>query len=133
MKMRKFLQNKLWRDKAADRYRRSGSIIHTKPLSPEEYHEQLGIKLAEEALEVKTAESREQLVEEIADVMEVIEALLLAHHISQSEITEKQKAKRDERGGFLNRELIIVAEHPEGSFGAQYCLEQPNKYPEIIE
>ena len=130
--MRKFLQNKLWRDKAPDMMRSQGSIIHVINLTDKEYEEQLKIKLLEEAQEVCDAYERESIIEEMADLTEVIDALCALHRISLDELDAVQMKKRQERGGFYERAFVTVAEHPAGSFGEKYCRAQPDKYPEIF-
>ena len=42
--MRKFKQNKLWRDKAPALMKQMGSVIHCKNISDREYDEKLRIK-----------------------------------------------------------------------------------------
>lgn len=131
MKMRKFLQNKLWRDKAPHMMDARGSIIHIKKLTDAEFDQELRVKLLEEATEVKVAKSREELVGELADVNEVIKTICALHAISKEEIDAIQTQKCFDRGGFMERQYVTIAEHPEGSFGVEYCLAQPEKYPEI--
>lgn len=132
MKMRTFKQEKLWRDKLPDKMVKMGSVIHIKQLDDGEYDHQLRVKFIEEAEEVKVAKSRKELMEELADVLEVIDSLCALHNLSRSEIEMVQEKKRAERGGFLERKFVTIAEHPEGSFGEHYCLAQPEKYPEIV-
>ncbi len=133
MKMRKFLQNKLWRDKAPQLMENMGSVIHIKELSDEEYSHILGLKLLEEAEEVAAAQSSEERMSELADLYEVIDSLMALYKIDKDEVLISQEKKRSQRGGFVERKYVTVAEHPEGSFGESYCLAQKKKYPEIIE
>lgn len=132
MKFRKFKQNKLWRDKAVDRLQQTGSIIHWERLNDHEYSVQLKEKLIEEAQEVAQASTTEQLCEELADVLEVMNALCIAHGFTLKEVMVAREAKHDERGGFEGRKFVTVAEHLVGSFGEKYCLADPEKYPEIL-
>jgi predicted house-cleaning noncanonical NTP pyrophosphatase (MazG superfamily) len=129
--MHKFLQNKLWRDKMPEQLNKAGSVVHVLPLNDTEYDQQLRIKLSEETEEVCVAQSHEQLVEELADLYEVIDALCLLHKIDKETVHATQSKKRDKRGGFYERAFVTIAEHPAGSFGEHYCREQPNKYPEV--
>jgi predicted house-cleaning noncanonical NTP pyrophosphatase (MazG superfamily) len=131
MKMFTFLQNKLWRDKLPEKMERMGSVIHVKTLDDDAYDHELGRKLVEEAHEVALAATKDELIGELADVFEVIDALCALHGIPRNEILISQEKKREERGGFVQRKFVTVAEHPEGSFGEKYCREQPKKYPEI--
>lgn len=132
-KMRIFLQNKLWRDKLVDvMEQKHGSRLHVRSLTDTEFDEQLRIKLAEETQEVVVARSRDELVAELADVYEVIDTLARLHAITKEEIINSQTKKRNERGGFEGRKFVETAEHIVGSFGEQYCLADPTKYPEIV-
>lgn len=131
--MRKFRQNKLWRDKAPNIMRAQGSIIHVEQLDDAAYDNQLRTKLLEEAHEVNCALSREEIVAELADVYEVIDALLTLHTISHDELIASKEQRKAHRGGFFERQFVTVAEHPQGSFGERYCLNDAEKYPEIIE
>lgn len=131
MKMRKFKQDKLWRDKLPDVMTNLGSVIHIKQLTDQEYDAELRIKLLEEADEVKAAKNNTELIGELADVFEVIDAMIALHGINKNEIVAAQEQKRNQRGGFIERKFVTIAEHAQGSFGETYCLEQPTKYPEI--
>lgn len=130
--MRIFKQNKLWRDNAPDMMEQNhGSRIHWRRLDDVEFDKEIRIKLLEEADEVVAAKTRDALIGELADLYEVIDAIADLHSISTEEILAAQTKKRDERGGFMGRRFVDVAEHPVGSFGERYCLADPEKYPEI--
>jgi predicted house-cleaning noncanonical NTP pyrophosphatase (MazG superfamily) len=132
MKMRVFYQNKLWRDKAVILLQNQGSIMHWRYLDDAEFDRQLRHKLVEEASEVVAAQDRNELVSELADVLDIIEAIQKLHGISDDEIKAAREEKFTERGGFSGRMFVEKAEHPEGSFGEAYCRAQPEKYPEIV-
>ena len=132
MRRRTFQQNKLWRDKTPSMLEVTGSIIHRKHLDDAAYDQQLRIKLLEEADEVLKAKDQKALIEELADVFEVIDALCLLHNISRERVFAAQAAKREHKGGFDTRLFVTLAEHLEGSFGEKYCLADPKKYPEVL-
>ena len=129
--MRKFPSNKLWRDKTIDLCTQKGFVIHWKHLDDQEYDAALRSKLREESDEVCSAQSREELVAEIADVFEVIDSLGTLHNLTKDEIADYQAKKRSTNGGFFERKFVTSVEHPEGSPWIDYCLAQPEKYPEI--
>ncbi len=129
--MRKFRQNKLWRDKTPALMEETGSIIHIKNLSDIEYLTCLLDKLEEESIEVKQAIKKEDVVEELADVLEVLDAICEYYAINKDELEKCKQKKLSERGGFYKRKFVTVAEHQNNSFGEKYCLKQPEKYPEI--
>jgi predicted house-cleaning noncanonical NTP pyrophosphatase (MazG superfamily) len=134
-KMRKFRQNKLWRDTAAERLEREdGAIIHRIILDDQEYNKQLGLKLIEEAQEVATAKDKEEIISEIGDVLDVLDCIIKLHNCSQDEIDAARAKKIKERGGsYFNREFVTVSECLPGSFLEQYLLKQPDKYIEILD
>jgi predicted house-cleaning noncanonical NTP pyrophosphatase (MazG superfamily) len=129
--MHKFKQNKLWRDKIPAQRVFEGSLIHLKQLSDAEYDAELRTKLLEEADEVRVAHNASALLEELADLYEVVDAMCALHGITKEQLLAAQTKKREERGGFYGRTYVTVAEHPTGSFGEKYCRAQPEKYPEI--
>lgn len=129
--MRKFKQNKLWRDKSVENLEKSGSIIHWHRLNDDEFKDALGAKLIEEASEVFLAKTKTELINELADVFEVIDTMLKFHDVTFLEIQSAQRKKFAERGGFVGRMFVEVAEHPPGSEAEQYCLADAQKYPEL--
>lgn len=132
-KMRKFRENKLWRDKGPACQEARGSIIHLKSLTDEEYEAALRNKLIEEALEVKGAKTEEELIRELADMYEVIDTLIAFHGLQKETVLSVQESKRDRRGGLVERKFVTIAEHPEGSYNEKYCLSDPEKHPEVID
>jgi predicted house-cleaning noncanonical NTP pyrophosphatase (MazG superfamily) len=101
--------NKLVRDKIPDIIRNSGNDCKTTTLSNLDYIEALRQKLVEEAKEVAIAKP-EELAQELADVMEVIDALLAATGIEPEKVKEIQTEKRSQRGGFDNRIKLLWTE-----------------------
>jgi predicted house-cleaning noncanonical NTP pyrophosphatase (MazG superfamily) len=133
MKFRKFQQNKLWRDKLVERMELMGSKVHWTRLDDAAFSSELKIKFMEEAQEVHAAQTKEALLEELADVLEVISSFCDVHDFTLQDIMAIQEKKRQDRGGFKERKFVTIAEHQEDSFGEKYCLADPNKYPEIKE
>ena len=101
--------NKLVRDKIPEIIRASGNKYEISNLLDDEYIEALRQKLVEEAEEVVIAKPKE-LPQELADVMEVIEALMTATGIEPEKVREIQKEKRSQRGGFDNRIKLLWTE-----------------------
>ncbi|MBT4855945.1 nucleoside triphosphate pyrophosphohydrolase [bacterium] len=133
MKFRKFKQHKLWRDNAVNFIEQRGSKVTWTRLNDEEFSEQIKLKLMEEAEEVCAAKDKLELIEELADVLEVIDSFCEVNKFTLQDVMDKQKQKHQERGGFEGRKFVSVAEHPEGGYGEKYCLAAPEKYPEIID
>jgi len=131
MNSRAFKQNKLFRDKISNNLEPLGSKLYWIELSDQEFQKQLNLKLIEEAHEVQHAVTKENILEELADVLEVIDALRKSHAFTTKELNDCKLKKRKENGGFDGKRFITVAEHPVGSPMEKYCLANPDKYPEI--
>jgi predicted house-cleaning noncanonical NTP pyrophosphatase (MazG superfamily) len=130
--MRKFSFNKLWRDKAPEDMEKDGSVVHVTQLNDTQYKKQLGLKLIEEASEVHTATSPDDLLSEIADVLEVIDCIVKFHNLSMSDVINQQEKKRNKRGSYLQRRFVTSAEYQPGSFGEKYSLKDLKRNPEIL-
>lgn len=133
MKMRRFLLNKLVRDKIVERFSDQGAVVKSKVLEDNnELLEAMTQKIVEELEEVFESESQEELIVELADLEEVMDAFKKLVDIDQKDIDAVRKAKGAERGFFTKR---IFAEHvdiPESATDIlEYVQEQPDKYPEI--
>lgn len=134
VKLRKYIHNKLWRDKAVENLEETyGDIIHRKNLTDEEYAHQLHLKLLEEAQEVMTATSSEELASEIGDVLEVLDCIITLHNLSRQEIEQMRNKKRQIRGSYLERKFVTTTESVPGSFLDLYCAQAPDKYTLIID
>jgi predicted house-cleaning noncanonical NTP pyrophosphatase (MazG superfamily) len=101
--------NKLVRDKMIDIYKHdvenkvSASDYSVRYMEKSETLEKLKDKLLEESQEVFEAydkEDKTQLKEELADVIEVIDAILYHNNISLSEVLAIRDAKKEKKGGF---------------------------------
>lgn len=95
--------NKLVRDKIPQIIRQSGKECRLKVLNDEEFLYYLEKKLEEEFKEYM--ESKEIL--ELADMVEVIYAILDAKDIDIDDFERSRKAKRENRGGFDERIFLI--------------------------
>ena len=73
-------------------------------------------KIVEEAQDLSEAESISNITEEIADVYEIVDALITLKKLSKSEINSVQCEKRQKRGGFEDR--LIMLENPSSSDSA---------------
>ncbi|MCP8615244.1 nucleoside triphosphate pyrophosphohydrolase [Salirhabdus salicampi] len=98
--------NKLVRDKIPDIIKKSGKIFTSKKLSNDEYIEALYKKLYEEIEELTKANSQSEVVEEAADVLELLYALMKVNGTSIEELENVRAEKKKHRGGFENRVFL---------------------------
>lgn len=101
--------NKLVRDRIPEIIAADGRQFGTEIISDDEYRRALLAKLIEEAQEVAAAD-RDELVKEIADLYEVIDALLIAFDLDREAVLATQQKRRDERGGFEKRVKLLWTE-----------------------
>lgn len=94
--------NKLVRDKIPEYIKNKGGkpIIHI--ADEKEYWLKLKEKLTEEINEFMEAEN----TEELADILEVFEAICEFKNFSKDEINRIKKKKLEERGGFKERIIL---------------------------
>lgn len=105
----KQIYNKLVRDRMIDIYKHdvenkiSASDYRVRYMSPEETLEKLKDKLLEEVqevCEVYDLEDKSRLKEELADMIEVIDAILYYKKISLDDVLSLRDVKREKKGGF---------------------------------
>lgn len=97
--------NKLVRDNIPAIIEAKGETPVTHIAEQTEYRDKLFEKLLEEAREV--AEDRNP--EEVADLLEVIDAICIEMGFDRSEIEQIKERKRAERGGFERRIILDQA------------------------
>lgn len=93
--------NKLVRDKIPEIIEASGKKANVRYLRGKEYQEALKNKLVEEANEFLQAQTREQMIEELADINEVLYTIddVLCGDLFDT-INKVCDTKRKEKGGF---------------------------------
>jgi len=101
--------NKLVRDRIPEIITAEGRRCAIETMSEAEYQQALLTKLVEEAQEVAGA-SQEKRAAELADLYEVIEALVQATGLNEGDIRALQAQRRQERGGFEKRIKLLWAE-----------------------
>ncbi len=94
--------NKLVRDKIPEIIKNNGEIPKIRILNDEEYKEELELKLYEEYKEVIESNSTDRL-EELADLLEVINALANLENKDLSDIIEIANNKSKKRGAFKEK------------------------------
>ena len=100
--MEKFY-NKLVRDNIPRIIEENGEKSVIRVLNSKEYREELYKKLIEEVNEVINSKNKEQELEELADVLEVLKAISNLNGKHLQDIINKAEEKRLKRGGFEKR------------------------------
>lgn len=95
--------NKLVRDNIPSIIKQNGEEAITKILDYEEYRKELYRKLLEEANEVINAQNKNALLEELADVFEILKAIAELEGKNINDVEEIANQKRLKRGGFSKR------------------------------
>ena len=104
--------NKLVRDKIPEVIEKDGDECKYEQLDEEEYRSMLREKFIEEAKELIAAEGEDEIINELSDFLELIEAVQDLEQISSDDVINKKAQKREERGGFTKRiKLISVKEN----------------------
>ena len=100
------IYNKLVRDKIPEIIEMDGKKCVTHILTNEEYIAALEMKLNEEVAEYQ----EDKNLEEMADVLEVLQATCVARGYSLEELERLRAKKADERGKFADRIFLEYVE-----------------------
>lgn len=101
--------NKLVRDKIPEIIQSDGRRAVTRVLDERSYRAALLAKLLEEANEAQEAPA-DDLPSELADVLEVIHALLTGLDMTWDQLADLADSKRTQRGGFQDRLFLEYVE-----------------------
>lgn len=132
----RFAANKLVRDKTKTRVVSKGIALHQRIMELDEYIQRLQEKLIEEAHEVaelnlSDSTTKKELLEELADVLEVMQSIAKACNITMAEVEHARATKNESHGSFEQRIFGIHMDvEPDGE-AAQYYRAKSHKYPEI--
>lgn len=107
----KKIYNKLIRDKILEIIEGAGEKPYWRVLDKKEYRKELKKKVLEEAREVVSAESKKDLINELTDVQELIDALLIEYGITKTEFKNNQRLKNKKRGAFKKKLFLIKTEN----------------------
>jgi predicted house-cleaning noncanonical NTP pyrophosphatase (MazG superfamily) len=104
--VKKVFYNKLIRDKIPQVIKAAGQRCEVRVMEEAEFVKTLKEKLIEEAEELQAVE-KEDLVEEMADVLEILYSLAEHHNFDFKLIEEKRIEKKKARGGFTKRLFLV--------------------------
>ena len=100
--MNEIKYNKLVRDRIPEIIESSGKTCSTEILSPEEYLRMLDAKLDEELAEYH----KDQNIEELADLLEVIRAVAIARGYFLEDL-ERVRAEKDAKRGAFEKRILL--------------------------
>ena len=101
--------NKLIRDKIPEIIEADGYIPIIRVLNDKEFKEELEKKLYEEYQEVLNAHTKEERIEELADMIEIISYLAQTEGKTLEDVIEASKQKKLKRGGF-DKKIFLIKE-----------------------
>ncbi|MBM7583557.1 putative house-cleaning noncanonical NTP pyrophosphatase (MazG superfamily) [Bacillus pakistanensis] len=102
--------NKLVRDHIPEIIENSGKKFSIEILDDTRYIEELKKKSFEELEEYCEAESREDALEEMADLLEIMYTLAEYHGSSIEEVEKIRVQKAEKRGGFREKIFLVEVE-----------------------
>jgi len=103
---KKYYHQKLIRDEIPEVIKASGDEGKIRILGEKEYEKELKKKLVEESKEVSKA-SKEGILNELADVLELVKSIASHYKIPFSKVEKFQEEKRKERGGFKKKLFLV--------------------------
>lgn len=102
--------NKLVRDRIPEIIEATGKTFTTRILSEQEYLIELKKKSFEELEEFHDSETREEAIEELADLMEIVCAFAKYHNTSLDDIDTIRREKAEKRGSFDKKIFLLDVE-----------------------
>jgi predicted house-cleaning noncanonical NTP pyrophosphatase (MazG superfamily) len=127
----RFKFEKLIRDKLLEDIKSKGIKATQLIIDQNEYIKYLKEKLVEEASEVLEAKNDAELLEELADVLEIMITLSHACHVPFELIESARLKKKEAKGGFEGKTYVKFVEVEENNIAIANYLARPHKYPQI--
>lgn len=104
--------NKLVRDKVPENIEEGGEVVNKIHISGELLLRSLREKLVEEAFEVLDAVGQKSILEELADVSEIIQEILININVDKEELQQIRQMKYEKAGGFKNGTVLLDTSNP---------------------
>ena len=105
--MKKVFYNKLVRDAIKDKIETKGEACEVRVIADDsEYQQELLKKITEEAAALAMVRSREEFLDEYADLMVVLDALTAQLEVSEADIQVAIKENVERKGLYKNRHYL---------------------------
>jgi predicted house-cleaning noncanonical NTP pyrophosphatase (MazG superfamily) len=104
------IYNKLIRDRIPEIIIADGGKPDVRVLDETAFKTALRKKMLEEAHELSDAKTRDELLNELSDVLQLIESIAQAEQISMADVENAKEHKKQERGGFDQRLFLEKVE-----------------------
>lgn len=101
------IHNKLVRDQIPAIIKNAGKTFTSRILADNEYITEINRKMHEELAEYEAAETKEETIEELADLLELIHAAAAVYGTSFEELEKVRTEKAEKRGGFEERIYLM--------------------------
>lgn len=99
--------NKLIRDRIPEIIEEAGKTHKTKTLDSESFQKALKQKLIEEAEELTEAKTQPEIIDELADIEELLHYIYEAHNVDIETVKQRRKEKAESNGAF-DKKLFLV-------------------------
>jgi predicted house-cleaning noncanonical NTP pyrophosphatase (MazG superfamily) len=107
---KKIFYRKLIRDKIPEKMTRVGAAYAVRKLGKKEFEKELLKKVGEEASGLLAAKNKAEIIEELADVLDVAEEIRQHWKIKPSCLKAKQKENTAKKGGFKKKIFLVWSE-----------------------
>ena len=101
---------KLVRDKIPDIIKKSGGLAKFRKLTSGQFEKELLKKVGEESSALPRVKSKKELIDELADVVEVISEIKKFKKITEKQIKAARKTNMDKKGGFKKKLYLVWSE-----------------------
>ncbi len=108
--IKKVYYNKLVRDRIPQKIKKSGALAEFKKLTSKQFEIELLKKVGEESSGLLDIKSKEELVNELADVIAVVDEIKKFKKITNKELKAAMKYNFERKGGFKKRLFLVWSE-----------------------
>lgn len=110
--MKRKTYNKLIRDKIPEIIKKDNAIPKVSVLDEKKFTVALKEKLVEEAKELLEAETSEDILNELSDVLELVESIATNNKLTIADVEKQKLVKKEKRGGFEKKLFLEYVDEP---------------------